>query len=326
MSRASFTARQSPGVDTQPTSPTVAMLNPSGRAEKIAEPLRTVGVRVSISPTDPWDHDFVFMDIPGFRMAKTIADAPSDANVLYRIRGNVWRAFRHGGLGRVKRWTMSNVIFPRLDGAIAADPYLEYLWHDRTGHTRTDVVGLPITAEEWPSATHTGHELRLATLTNCNYPGKVDPICNVAPIVDKWLEAHGGQWIIGGEGEYEGVLAAAVEELSHVHFGGYLDAKDTLAQANVMLHPSEFDIQLPNAILEGMASKLPVVTTAFQPFNEHDRLLSVGTAVGLQQTLDRLQSPEVRAEEGEKNRRYVAEHHTPEHIGEQFASFFEVIR
>jgi len=303
--------------------PSVAICYPSPtRVEKVATPLRAAGVGVTIDPADPHSRDVIFLATPGARMLDPLLRADEDTAVLWRIRGNVWRASNYWRLGALKSAASTRWLFPRLDGAIPADSHLESEFRARTQTTATDAIGLPIDVAAWPEPDHTDETLRLVTLTNADYRGKVDPIVERVGLVDNLLADTGGEWLIGGDGRYADDLADACRDASHVRYGGYLDAKGALADANVLFHPSEFDIQVPNAVLEGMASGLPVVATPFPPFVDHRRIRTPRSDGELVELLRGLVDPGLRAAEGERNVAYARDAHDPETLGDQYRRFF----
>jgi glycosyltransferase involved in cell wall biosynthesis len=73
-------------------------------------------------------------------------------------------------------------------------------------------------------------------------------------------------WTIAGDGPQMAALKAMAEELGirgRVHFAGWLSSeqlKEQYASANVFLFPSRHE-GMPNAVLEAMASGLPVIAT-----------------------------------------------------------------
>jgi len=210
--------------------------------------MRAAGVDVAVAPADPTAFDAVLLDTPGKAMVGDLLRR-DPTPIVYRIRGNLWRASQYWFLGAIKSELSDRVLFPALDGAIPCDRYLETEFQSRTENTATAAIGLPIDASAWPAVEHTGRDLRLVTLTNADYRGKVAPITDRVALVDDLLAETGGEWVIGGDGRYAGRLREATANADHVRFGGYLDATVALADANVLFHPSEFDIQLPNAVL-----------------------------------------------------------------------------
>jgi len=304
--------------------PSVAICYPSpNRVDKVARPLRAAGVDVTIAPADPHSRDVIFMDTPGARMIDPLLRADDDTAVVWRLRGNTWRASQYWRLGALKSAVSTRWLFPRLDGAVPAGSHLASEFRARTrGATPTDAIGLPIDPDAWPDAEHDARELRLVTLTNADYRGKVDPIVERVGLVDELLAETGGEWVIGGDGRFEGALAEACRDATHVRYGGFLDAEAALADANVLFHPSEFDIQVPNAVLEGMASGLPVVANPFPPFVDHRRIRTPRSDGELVELLRGLVDPGLRAAEGERNVAYAREQHDPETLGEQYRRLF----
>ncbi|MDB2293719.1 glycosyltransferase [Halorubrum ezzemoulense] len=308
--------------------PSVAICYPSpDRVDKVARPLRAAGVDVTIEPADAHSRDVIVMDTPGARMIDPLLRADDDTAVVWRLRGNTWRASRYWRLGALKSAVSTRWLFPRLDGAVPAGSHLASEFQARTQTTATDAIGLPIDPDAWPEPDHTDETLRLVTLTNADYRGKVDPIVERVGLVNDLLAKTGGEWLIGGDGRFEDALADACRDATHVRYGGFIDAEAALADANVLFHPSEFDIQVPNAVLEGMASGLPVVATPFPPFVDHRRIRTPRSDGELVELLRGLVDPGLRAAEGERNVAYARDAHDPETLGEQYRRFFaEVTR
>jgi glycosyltransferase involved in cell wall biosynthesis len=184
------------------------------------------------------------------------------------------------------------------------------------------VAGLVKDPTDWPTTVHTDGELCCATLTNLDYRLKVAPIVEWAPVVDKVLADTGGQWRVCGDGEHADELAAALAPYEHVEFGGYVDAREELAGANCLLHPSRLDA-LPNAILEGLASELPVVTTDFHEFQRYgDPLYRVGSEADLRETLSGLADPATRSERGRAGLERIRRDHSADAVARQYEAFF----
>jgi len=135
----------------------------------------------------------------------------------------------------------------------------------------------------------------------------------------------GGEWRVYGDGDQAMALREGLYAYDHVQYAGYTDApKDELAWANLMLHPSDLDGQ-PNAVLEGLASGLPVVTTDFIAFEEWKGKgaplrIARGTT-SLRMVLNRLRKPSNRQAHADEGIQFAAEHHTPERIGQQYEQF-----
>jgi glycosyltransferase involved in cell wall biosynthesis len=164
--------------------------------------------------------------------------------------------------------------------------------------------------------------LDIITLTNANYWRKVRPIIGYAPIVDEWLDRNGGHWHVCGKGEHADRISYALEDLQHVTYEGHVDAKEWIADMDIMFHPSNLDGQ-PNSILEGMASRLPVITNDFEEFTRFNGpLYVVDGAIELKEALEKFKRFEARENWGQKGIDYVREYHSPEAIGEQYVNYF----
>jgi hypothetical protein len=56
------------------TQPSVAICYPSGRVEKVGEPLRAAGVEVAVEPDTPGAYDVIFLDQPGSRLMQSLLE------------------------------------------------------------------------------------------------------------------------------------------------------------------------------------------------------------------------------------------------------------
>lgn len=298
-------------------------MHPSGRVDKLTTPLETTALDVAIDPPDPSAHDVVLIDTPDINLAKAVLRGPlTDATVIYRMRGDVFREMDLWDMPAWKRVAARRIMLSHVDGAIAAGRYLARVYRQETGIDAAS-VGMPIESDAWPTISHTDGELRAVTLTNAGYRPKVDPIRAWAPVVDGVLEAVGGRWRVCGDGRYADRLADGLDEYDNVEWAGFVDPAAELERSNLMLHPSNLDGQ-PNAILEGMASNLPVVTNAFGAFTESTLPLQVAhNDDALRLALQQYTDPGVRQAAGAAGRECVAANHSPAEIGRQFAVYFE---
>lgn len=302
----------------------VALLYAGGRVDKVRDPLLEVGVDVTVNSPDPYDHDAVVLDTPGPWIARHTL-LSGDTPVLYRLRGNLWKARRHDRLGSVKTAIADTALLPRLDGVLTPDGRLDEMMRDRVGIDSTAPVGLPIAPTEWDDAEHVGDVLTMVTLTNLDYREKIAPLYRYAPAVERFCERHGGHWHICGDGVFEEGFAEAVGGLEHVSFDGFVDAKARVQAADVMLHLSDFDIAHPNAVLEGMAGNLPVVVNGFEGFEGNPETINAGSPAELLATLERLRDPSERRQHARRGQEYIREKHTHERIGNQARHFIEEV-
>lgn len=138
------------------------------------------------------------------------------------------------------------------------------------------------------------------------------------------------EWKIVGDGPYLQPLKRMIRESGldgRVRFLGWEtadDVKQQYAQANLFLHPSRHE-GMPNAVLEAMASELPVIATRIAGNEE----LVLDRETGLLATVDDVESlrdslkelltgPERREAMGRAARRRVAEFFGWERVAEQY--------
>jgi len=242
------------------------------------------------------------------------------------MRGDVFRELELWDMNRVKKWTALRVVLPNVDGAIAVTDYLAEKFRDRTG-TQAAAAGLAKDPGNWPTVRHTDDEIRAVTLTNANYARKIAPLIELAETVDGVLAETGGRWHICGDGDHSDRLADGVAEYEHVEYVGYVDADDELARSNLMIHASRLDGQ-PNAVLEGLACGLPVVTNDWVEFVRYGWPLEVcHTQSAFEDTLRWFRRPGRREQRGRQGEEHLLEHHTPKAIARDYEAFcMEVLR
>jgi glycosyltransferase involved in cell wall biosynthesis len=299
----------------------IALVFQGNRASTLTEPLDAVGQDYDVSPSNLMPYDVMIVDSPNPQILKYQLMTPG--KVVLRLRGNLWKERKQNGT----RWTQEitdRIILPRVDGLLAPDQRLEAFWHNRIGRTSSIPLGLPIDSTEWPSKDHSKEELELVTLTNADYAEKIEPLLEYAPLVNELLEENGGTWRICGDGEYSTYLEDT-GKFSHIEYCGFVDPKPMLERSNVMLHLSNFDIEHPNAVLEGAASNLPVVTNGFAGFKDSGLVTQCEDDDALRTALERLQQPAKRQCIARQQQEYLCSKHTPKRIGRQLTQFLRAL-
>jgi hypothetical protein len=299
----------------------IAIKHLGGRSEKLLTPFDAAPFDYTIDPPSLSKYDVLMLDQPRYKLAKEVL-VNNGTPVVYRVRGNIWKEMDIWRFGRSKKFVAERLIYPQLDGAIAVDDRLATIFETKTGVTPVGAAGLAKVPSEWPDATHETSDLSLVTLTNFNYKQKVMPMKEYIPVINEWLDDHGGHWHLCGEGVHDDHFAAYTSNFEHVSYEGYIDPHEWLPRMDAMIHISNFDAY-PNAVLEGYAANLPVLTNAFAAFQrEHAPNITHTAPADLIQTLGELQEPARRAELGNQGKQYLREYHTPEHIGKQYADYF----
>lgn len=304
-----------------PEDVSVAVVYPGNRVEKVAVPLKASRMEVAIDPPNPYEYDVVLVDNADRDLGVEVLKNPfHDATLVYRMRGDVFRELDLWDMHAIKKWAAKRVVLQNVDATLAVSPGCATQFAARTG-VPTGVAGLVKDPTEWPTTVHTDEELRIATLTNFNYQLKVAPILEWAPVVEEVLSETGGYWHVCGDGNHADAVEEALEGYDHVEFAGFVDAYDELDDANCMIHASRLDA-LPNAMLEGLASELPVVTTDFHEFLAYgEPLVCVDSHTHLRETLHKFRDPEVRAERGRAGLERIRRDHTEIAVARQYEAF-----
>jgi len=301
-----------------PADISIAVLYPGNRADKLTWPLEHSAMDISVEPNYPYNRDIVICDNADRKLGlEVLKNRLADSQLVYRLRGDVFHELDLWGMNPIKHKIATKGVLPNVDGVIAVSDRLADKYNRETG-VPSYGAGLAKDPGNWPDVAHTDNIVNGVTLTNMNYWKKVSPIVEWAPVVERVLEDIGGRWRVCGDGDHADRIAEELDDYSHVHYGGYVDAKGELGKSNVMIHPSLLDGQ-PNSILEGMASNLPVVTNDFAAFTEFDGPINVvRTESELVDALHALANPSVRAVDGEANQDYITHHHSPEAIARQY--------
>lgn len=308
---------------------TVAIAEPSdNRVDRLKWPLNEAGVAVDVLPeatplnpaTMSEDYDAIILDTPNVGILKW-SYVPTETPIVYRLRGNLWKAHLDLRAGWLRTFVFDSIGVQGMAGALTPSPRLDQYFRERTGINTTTVAEMPIAPSNWPTVSHEGETLQIVTLTNADYKEKVQPIIDWMAVVNRTLAETGGRWLIGGDGKYSDRLDRAASQYESIEYGGYIDAEASLKASNLMLHPSWFDIRAPNAMVEGMASNLPVVTTDFSPFGETPTVQV--TQSTLQDVLIRFTDAREREVQGLKQRKYLHEQHNPATIGSQIKTFID---
>jgi hypothetical protein len=299
----------------------INILYPGDRVKKMSVPLQASRLDVSVDPPNPYDADVVLCDnadkMLGYEVVKKHLHS---AQIIYRMRGDVYHELDLWDMHPLKQFVAERVVLPNVDGCIAVSQRLAKSFGQTTG-IPSGAAGLWKRPGDWPTQEHTDSELRIITLTNCNYYQKIKPIMELAPIVNDCLRKTGGRWHVCGDGEHDEWLAEALAGYSNVHFRGYVDATEELQHSNLMLHPSYLDGQ-PNSILEGLASGLPVITNDFEAFTRFNGPIEVAKSQSkLHSLLRQYSDPQRRADKGDESIRYMEENHTPEAIARQYEHY-----
>lgn len=295
----------------------IGILYPGNRVDKMAQPLRETRFDVAIDPSDAYSRDVVILDNADRDLAKEVLKQPfHDATVLYRMRGDLFHELELWEMHPIKNYAAHKVV-EFVDGCLAVTERLADKFTAKTG-VQSTYAGLAKDVEQWPETTHSSTELRLTTLTNAGYQKKVQALVDYAPYVNNVLSEHGGTWHLCGDGRHSDWVAEQVGQYDHIEWCGYVDAREELQWANGMLHLSYLDGQ-PNSILEGMAAELPVVCNEFTAFTEFDGPIQiVGGPREMEQTLQRLRSPQTRAYQGRTNRQYIDTEHSFDAIARRY--------
>lgn len=300
----------------------LAIISPGDRTDRLTDPLDAVNAEYAVNPTDPTEYDVVLCDTPNREMLRAVVRCRfAGTPVLFRQRGDPFWGIDEWLDSRLKKAVLFRML-RAVDGCVAIAPHQAEKFARKTG-VATDLVTLPKQADQWPDTVHTDTDLRLLTLTNAVYPAKIEPLAKIAPVVDDFL-GDSGTWRIGSWSEgHDDWLREQLAPYDSIEFGLRLDAEAELRRANVMVHYSNLDV-LPNAVLEGLASRLPVITNAHVAFSQSAAPLTITrNSASLRRQLEQLREPSRRRAAGELGHQYVTTRHDPARVGRELAAAVE---
>lgn len=281
-----------------PTSIRKVLLLVSKRADKIAGPLRAVGVESEAIIASKWEIvpkvlaredairaagvDLVISDCCGTHasmamMLRGLLGVPA----VFRMRGNMWdeyedrRSARDSLLRRkfvdaLVLYTNHNL--PRMDAIMPVARHMADAVRAELPGIRTPVLPIPISVTTFPPAPDDRDALRarwspdgrgiVASITNLRYWQKAAPMLDAAPALEEVLREHGLVWAIAGRGAFADQF---FEELAKrcspdlwVRAGFVSDPWSLLYAASAFLHISEMD-GMPNVVIEAQSCGCPVI-------------------------------------------------------------------
>jgi len=312
------TLQPSAEIGPAPADISIGIRYPGNRADRLTVPLSESEMDVAVEPDDAYERDIVICDNADRSLGReVIRNRFTDSTLVYRLRGDVFHELDLWDMHPIKHKIATRGVLPNVDGVIAVSDRLAEKYNRKTG-VPSFGAGLAKDPDNWPDVSHDDQEIRAVTLTNMNYWKKVSPLVEWAEIIETVLSDIGGIWRICGDGDHADRIAQAMSGYSHVEYAGLVDPHETLADSNVMLHPSLLDGQ-PNSVLEGMASGLPVATNDFAAFTEFGGPINVvHTKTELVNELHALANPSVRAVDGDLNERYIRHQHNKRAIARQY--------
>lgn len=294
----------------------------SGRLEKLAKPLSTVGIEClygedNVKPRT--DIDAVLTDVPGTTLLRAaVLAARKNCPLIYRMRGDYWQELRaEGRLAGFRVFLADNLLFPLCDAICTPDAHLQATVERRTKFSGpVSVVEVPKDAGAFPTVEHTDENNNLITLTNFDYREKIKPLYDYLQSAERVLANTGGNWYVGGNGRFASEFRSNTTQYDNISYVGFVDPHEYLKQSAVMIHFSRFDIALPNAVLEGMAAGLPVLVNNHKPFVENERAILINSTAEFENQLQSLlREPSRRSEIGDRNQTYVQRNHSMKTIG-----------
>lgn len=175
--------------------------------------------------------------------------------------------------------------------------------------------------------------INLLSVVNLTFKKKTQGLLDILPVIDELISRHHTEYFIAGRGRFSSLLEETLGQLKHrdrIHYMGFQKAIEELfSQADIYIHYSYLDAY-PAAVLEAMASGLPVIASRSGGMVEQidhgvtgflvDDLLSFKEAV------ERLVDDEaLRKEMGKKGRAYVKASCTVPSVSEHYKKGIESI-
>lgn len=305
----------------------IAIYNPSGRIDKMTKPFDKVGISYTINPKNIFKYDIILLDIPDKNLfLQLIKGKVTKTPIIYRMRGDVFKVLSYDETGSIKHYIALNYVLKYLDGIIAVNKVTEEIVKDNYPNMFTTAIQLPINSNKWPKIKHKHKKLRFITLTNVYYRPKIKPLIKYAYNINKWLIKNNSVWYIyGNNDKYNTDITSKLNSYSNINFKGETDkVKDKIKQSNAMIHITGQDA-FPNAVLEGLASNLPVITNNFKAFTSINSPVISISPNEVNETFNKLKNPNYREHLGNKGIKYVKKHNNTEKIGEEYKNYFKEV-
>lgn len=262
-------------------------------------------------------------------MLKAIARIP----YVVSLRGGDVPGFRPYDFWLYHKFAMPwlHIIWHAADAVVANSQGLYDLAHAFDSNIEIAIVPNGVDAHEFRPAPREWVPARLLSVGRVVYQKGYDVALRaLAGLTDlDW------EWSIAGDGPHLPVLQQMVEELhlgDRVHFLGWqasADVKQQYLKANLFLHPSRHE-GMPNAVLEAMASGLPVIASHISGNEElvlegtTGLLVPVEDADGLREALRALlQAPERRQAMGEAARGRIEASFGWERVADEYQSILK---
>lgn len=212
----------------------------------------------------------------------------------YTIEPNIWQRF-----------------YPKMIAQANAITIPSQHLKQKLGLNEAVVIPNAVFPERFKPAQYEARDkLNLVTVMNFYFPNKVKGLLNIVEVLNR-IESHRLKYTIIGGGQY---LDAIKHQMTgtkvDVNFTGFLpDPKPTLAASDIFLYYSYHDA-FPIAILEAMASGLPIITNNVGAVSEiidngENGYIAQSDKNYLEHLLNLVTDPELRSKVGLKARQTV---------------------
>ena len=258
-----------------------------------------------------WGADIIHSTVPvPIRWKPMIVTVQGD----YTLELNVWRRFYPGTIRRADIVTTPS---QRLKQKLGLE----------------DAVVIPnaVFPEGFTPVKHEHKDkLNLITVANFYFPSKAKGLLNIVDILSR-IQSHRFEYTVVGAGTYlEAIQQQAVRSKVRTCFMGFLpDPRTELAISDIFLYYSHLDV-FPVAILEAMASGLPVVTNNVGAVSEmidngKDGYVAENDEDYLSYLRLLLGSHRLRQEIGRRARAKVEEKFSWHEVAKQFVQLYGVL-
>lgn len=278
-----------------------------------------------------------------------ILSSVSGLPLLVRVNGDLTRqhAEKVAEYRRARRWRAwlgyrlvalaTGLTFRAAEGFMTVSTNLETPVRERAGCSDRQVITVhsPLNVDDYrlqpaPAAATTGDRLRLLTVTNLDYQGKFEGVCELVDALAPLLVERNAEFVIAGDGLYLEALREHVDETlkpaarERIRTPGFVDnVAEAYVAADVFVYRSYID-GYPNAIIEAQAAGLPVIGNAAHGITEQ---ISDGTTGLLaddpKEIRDRvtelLDTPKKRIRLGRQASQHVERENDPAVIGHKLA-------
>lgn len=253
---------------------------------------------------------------------------------IIRVRADVWAIYEEQKeycnpatlLYEYFLLTLCTAVFKRATRLFTVSEYLKDIIKEKgIKKEKIRVMRTAIDCDRFRPGTREKKGITILSVSNLTFKKKTEGIIDIIPVIDEIISQYNTiEYCITGRGPFSYMVVNALKTVTNkdkIHFVGFKKDIETLySQADIFIHYSHLDAY-PTAVLEAMASGLPVIATRkggiVEQVKETTGFLVDDTTV--EKTLKTLiENESLRKTMGEMGRSFVKESLNLSRIAQQY--------